>query len=79
MAVLSSKQFAGVAVADRQRKKAEAKSQHDDIQHETLLAKLVDGTAWHSANGAGSSPGTELIGQTARCHFRHMVSRGTAP
>jgi hypothetical protein len=34
------KPFAGVGVADRYREEAEAKGQHGNIQHETLLMRV---------------------------------------
>ena len=35
------KSFAGVGVAYRQREEAQTEGQHDDVQHEMLLAALV--------------------------------------
>src|ERR1700733_2741430 len=37
----SSKPFAGVGVTDRQNEEAETQGQHEDVQHEMLLAVLV--------------------------------------
>ena len=37
------KSFAGVGVAYRHREEAQTEGQHDDVQHEMLLAALVSG------------------------------------
>lgn len=41
MITLQSKPFARVGIAHRQGKEAQAEDQHDGVQHEMLLATLV--------------------------------------
>jgi hypothetical protein len=38
MALLSSKPFAGIGVAEAQCEEAETQDQHDNVQHQMLLA-----------------------------------------
>ena len=41
--LFSSEPFAGVGVAYSHREETEAEGQHDDVQHEMLLATFVSG------------------------------------
>ena len=57
------KPFAGVGVAHRHREEAEAKGQHDDVQHEMLLC------------GAGPDAWPYSSCRVVKCHSTHLFSR----
>jgi hypothetical protein len=76
--VVLLKSFAGIGVAHRGHEEAEGEGQHDDIQHEMLLARFASMRGKTDCDGSSRIAYAILtlpVSEAMRCHSPHMFSR----